>query len=144
MLDEALNDDDDDEADKARAMVTARGLSLIGLGIVTSVDDLAIGFTLAFNAYYLPLHDIFTAIVIQAFIAITVGQFLGWKVHTGSLRFNVERITSASKLIAGGVLVALAVIVLLTPEVIAHVIPHIYHYRYIPPLGHSAVAASTK
>src|SRR5580693_4640841 len=60
MLDEALNDDDDDdEAGKARAMVTARGLSIIVLGIATSVDDLVIGFTLAFNAYYLPLHDIF-------------------------------------------------------------------------------------
>lgn len=145
MLDEALNDDDDDdEAGKARAMVSAHGLSIIGLGIATSVDDLAIGFTLAFNAYYLPLHDIFTAIVIQAFLAITVGQFLGWKVHTGSLRFNVERITAVSKLIAGGALVALAVIVLLTPEIISHVIPHIYHYRYIPPLGHSAVATSNK
>jgi manganese efflux pump family protein len=145
MLDEALNDDDDDdEAGKARAMVTAHGLSIIGLGIATSVDDLAIGFTLAFNAYHLPLHDIFTAIVIQAFLAITVGQFLGWKVHTGSLQFNVERITAVSKLIAGGALVALAVIVLLTPEIINHVIPHIYHYRYIPPLGHSAVATSNK
>jgi manganese efflux pump family protein len=145
MLDEALNeDDDDDEKGKARAMVTAHGLSIIGLGIATSVDDLAIGFTLAFNAYYLPLHDIFTAIVIQAFLAITVGQFLGWKVRTGNLRFNVGRITAASKLTAGGVLVALAAIVLLTPEITTHVIPHIYHYRYIPPLGHSAVAISKK
>jgi manganese efflux pump family protein len=143
MLDEALNDDDDDdEAGKARAMVTARGLSIIGLGIATSVDDLVIGFTLAFNAYYLPLHDIFTAIVIQAFFAITVGQFLGWKVRTGSLRLNVERITAASKLIAGGALVALAAIVLLTPEITTHVIPHIYHYRYIPPLPHPTVGAS--
>jgi manganese efflux pump family protein len=144
MLDEALNDDDDDEAGKAKAMVTARGLSIIGLGIATSVDDLAIGFTLAFNAYYLPLHDIFTAIAIQAFLAITVGQFLGWKVRTGSLRLNVGRITATSKLIAGGVLVALAAVVLLTPEIITHVVPHIYHYRYIPPLAPSAVATSTK
>jgi manganese efflux pump family protein len=144
MLDEALNDDDDDddEAGKARAMVTAHGLSIIGLGIATSVDDLVIGFTLAFNAYYLPLHDIFTAIVIQAFLAITVGQFLGWKVRTGSLRLNVERITAASKLAAGGALVALAAIVLLTPEITTHVIPHIYHYRYIPPLPHPTVSAS--
>ena len=144
MLDEAFNDDDDDdddEAGKARAMVTARGLSIIVLGIATSVDDLVIGFTLAFNAYYLPLHDIFTAIVIQAFLAITVGQFLGWKVRTGSLRLNVERITAASKLTAGGALVALAAIVLLTPEITTHVIPHIYHYRYIPPLPHPTVSA---
>jgi putative Mn2+ efflux pump MntP len=150
MLDECLNDDDDDddddddEAGKVRAMVTAHGLSIIGLGIATSVDDLVIGFTLGFNVYYLPLRDIFTAIVIQAFLAITVGQFLGWKVRTGSLRLNVGRITAASKLIAGGVLVALAAIVLLTPEITTHIIPHLYHVRYIPPLPHPTGAISNK
>ncbi len=147
MLDEAFNDDDDDddddEAGKVRAMVTAHGLSIIGLGIATSVDDLVVGFTLAFNVYYLPLRDIFTAIVIQAFLAIAVGQFLGWKVRTGGLRLNVGRVTAASRLTAGGVLVALAVIVLLTPEITAHVIPHLYHPRYIPPLPHPAATAST-
>jgi len=144
MLDECLNDDDDDddEAGKLRAMVTATGLSIIGLGIATSVDDLVIGFTLSFHN--LPLHEIFTAIVIQAFLAIIVGQFLGWKARTGSLRLNVGRITAASKLTAGGLLVALAAVALLTPEIINHVIPHLYHYRYIPPLGPSAVVTSAK
>jgi putative Mn2+ efflux pump MntP len=147
MLDESLNGDndgDDDEAGKARAMVTAHGLSIIGLGIAISVDDLIIGFTLGFNVYYLPLRDIFTAIVIQAFVAITVGQFLGWKVRTGSFRLNVGRITAAAKLTAGGALVALAVIVLLTPEITTHLIPHLYHYRYIPPLPHPAAATIKK
>jgi putative Mn2+ efflux pump MntP len=146
MLDEAFNDDDDDddddddEAAKVRAMVTAHGLlSIIVLGIATSVDDLVIGFTLAFHN--LPLHDIFAAIVIQAFLAITVGQFLGWKARTGSLRLNVGRIAHVSKLTAGGLLVALAAVALLTPEITTHVIPHIYHVRYIPPLGPSAGAA---
>jgi hypothetical protein len=46
--------------------------------------------------------------------------------------------------IAGSVLVALAVIVLLTPEITTHVIPHIYHPRYIPPLPHPTVGASMK
>ena len=143
ILDECLNDnDDDDEAGKVKAMVTATGLSIIGLGIATSVDDLVIGFTLAFHN--LPLHDIFTAIIIQAFLAIVVGQFIGWKARTGSLRLNVGRITAASKLAASGLLVALAVIALLAPEIITHVIPHLYHYKYIPPLGPSAVATSTK
>jgi len=143
MLDECLNeDDDDDEAGKLRAMVTATGLSIIGLGIATSVDDLVIGFTLAFHN--LPLHEIFTAIVIQAFLAIVVGQYLGWKARTGSLRLNVGRITNASKLAAGGLLVGLAAVALLAPEVINHVIPHLYHYRYIPPLGPSAVITSNK
>jgi manganese efflux pump family protein len=144
ILDECLNDDDDDddEAGKVRAMVTATGLSIIGLGIATSVDDLVIGFTLAFHN--LPLHDIFTAIVIQAFLAITVGQFLGWKASTGSLRLNVGRITAASRLAAGGLLVALAAIALLAPEIITHVIPHVYHYRYIPPLPHSTPLPGTR
>jgi len=145
MLDESLNDDDDDdddEAGKVRAMVTASGLSIIGLGIATSVDDLVIGFTLAFHN--LPLHDIFTAIVIQAFLAITVGQFLGWKARTGSLRLDVGRITAASKRTAGGLLVALAAVALLTPEITTHVIPHIYHYRYIPSLGPTAGATGQK
>ncbi len=148
MLDESLNeddddDDDDDEAGKVRAMVTARGLSLIGLGILVSVDDLVIGFTLAFHN--LPVHDIFTVIVIQAFLAIVIGQFLGWQVRNESLRLNAERIASASRLAAGGLMVALAAIVLLTPEISAHVIPHIFpHHRYIPPLPPSPAATSAK
>jgi manganese efflux pump family protein len=146
ILDECLNDDDDDdddEAGKLRAMVTAHGLSIIGLGIATSLDDLAIGFTLAFHN--LPLHDIFTAIVIQAFLAVIVGQFLGWKARTGTSRINVGRITAASKLAAGGLLVALAAVALLAPEVITHVIPHFYHYKYIPPLPpHPALSAGNK
>jgi putative Mn2+ efflux pump MntP len=141
ILDECLNDDDDDdEAGKLRAMVTAHGLSIIGLGIATSVDDLVIGFTLPFHN--LPLHDIFIAIVIQAFLAIMAGQFLGWKAHTGSLRLNVGRITSASKLTAGGLLVAVAAIALLAPEITTHVIPHFYHYKYIPPLPHPTASVS--
>ena len=105
------------------------------------MDDLVIGFTLAFHN--LPLHDIFTAIVIQAFLAIVIGQFVGWKVRTGSLRLNVGRISAASKLTAGGLLVAVAAIALLAPEITTHVIPHLYHYRYIPPLP-STVATSKK
>jgi manganese efflux pump family protein len=147
MLDESLNDDDDDDDDEAgqvRAMVTARGLfSIIGLGIATSVDDLVIGFTLAFHN--LPVHDIFTAIVIQAVLAVLVGQFLGWKARTGSIRLNVARITAATKVTAGVLLIVVAAVVLLTPEITAHVIPHIFpHHRYIPPLPHPTVSASAK
>lgn len=144
LLDEALNgdDDDDDEAGKLRSMVAAHGLSMIGLGIATSIDDVAIGFTLAFDN--LPLHYIFTAIVVQAFLALVVGQFLGWKIRTGSFRFNAGRIATASEVTAGGLLVAIAVIALITPEIITHVVPHLYHYRYIPPLAHPTVSPSGK
>jgi len=145
MLDESLNedDDDDDEAGKARAMVTARGLSIIGLGIGISLDELVMGFTLSFST--IPVRDVLTAIVIQAFLAIMAGRFLGWKARTGNLRLSAERITTASKLTAGGVLVALSAVLLLTPSISGHLIPHLFpHHRYIPPLPPSAVATSTK
>jgi manganese efflux pump family protein len=145
MLDESLNedDDDDDEAGKARAMVTARGLSIIGLGVGISLDELVMGFTLSFST--IPVRDVLTAIVIQAFLAIMAGQFLGWKARTGNLRLSAERISTVSKLTAGGVLVALSAVLLLTPSISGHLIPHLFpHHRYIPPLPPSAVATSTK
>jgi hypothetical protein len=76
-------------------------------------------------------------------VAIAAGQFLGWKVRTGSLRLNVGRVSAAAKLTAGGLLVAIAAIALITPEITTHVIPHLYHYKYIPPLP-STVATSSK
>lgn len=61
-----------------------------------------------------------------------------------SLQVNVGRITGATKLAAGGLLVATAAVVLLTPEITTHVIPHIFpHHRYIPPLAHPTVSATS-
>jgi hypothetical protein len=37
------------------------------------------------------------------FLAIMVGQLLGRRAHAGSLRLSAERITTGSKLMAGGV-----------------------------------------
>ena len=104
MLDESLNDDDDDddEAGKARALVGARGLSVIGLGLGISVDELVMGFTLSFSSLPVPL--VITTIVIQAFLAIMIGQLLGRKARAGSPRLSVERITTGSKMVAGSVL----------------------------------------
>src|SRR5580698_11622871 len=121
MLDEGLNDDDDeddDEAGKARALVGARGLSIIGLGLGISLDELVVGFTLSFSK--LPVADVITAIVIQAFLAIMLGQLLGRKARTGGLRVSAERLTTGTKLMAGGVLVALAAVLLVGPPVTSH------------------------
>jgi manganese efflux pump family protein len=146
MLDESLNDDDDDDDDetgKARALVTARGLSIIALGIGISLDELVMGFTLGFTT--IPVRDVLAAIVIQAILAILAGQLLGWKVRTGSLRLSAERITAASKLTAGGVLVALSAVLLLSPAVSGHLIPHLFpHHRYIPPLPPKAATAAPR
>jgi manganese efflux pump family protein len=141
MLDECLNDDDDDddEAGKAKALVGARGLSVIGLGLGISLDELVVGFTLSFSK--LPARDVLTAIVIQAFLAIMIGQLLGRKASTGSLRLSSERITNGSKLVAGSVLIALSAVLLVGPGVATHLLPHILpHHKVIPPPLPAAVS----
>jgi manganese efflux pump family protein len=139
MLDEGIFDDDDDDDDdeiaKAKALVAARGLSVIGLGIGISLDELVVGFTLGFSK--LPVHDVITAIVIQAFFATLAGQFLGRKARAGKLRLNAERISTGSKLAAGGVLVTLAAVLLVGPPVTSRLLPHILpHHKaahYVAP-----------
>jgi manganese efflux pump family protein len=135
MLDEGLfDDDDDDEVGKARALVAARGLSVIGLGLGISLDELVVGFTLGFSK--LPVHDVITAIVIQSFLAIMAGHLLGRKARTGSLRLSSERITTGTKLAAGGVLVALSATLLVGPPLASHLLPHLVHHKvahYVAP-----------
>lgn len=143
MLDECLNgddDDDDDEADKARALVGARGLSVIGLGIGISLDELVVGFTISFTS--LPVRDVITAIVIQAFLAIMVGQFLGRKARAGSLRVSAERLTAGSKLLAGSVLVTLSAVLLVGPPVATHLLPHFIHHKVAHYVAPPAVSTS--
>jgi manganese efflux pump family protein len=132
MLDESLNDDDDDddEAEKARALVGARGLSVIGLGIGISLDELVVGFTIGFTK--LPAADVITAIVIQAFLAIMLGQYLGRRARAGRLRVSAERLTNGTKLLAGAVLVTLSAVLLLGPPVATHLIPHFVHHHTVP------------
>jgi putative Mn2+ efflux pump MntP len=141
MLDESLNDDDDDEAGKARALVGARGLSIIGLGLGISLDELVVGFTLSFSK--LPVADVITAIVIQAFLAIMLGQLLGRKARSGSLRLSTERLTNGTKLVAGGVLVALSAVLLVGPPVATHLVPHFIHHKKIIPVSSAPSAVST-
>ena len=132
MLDECLNDDDDDDDDevgKARALVAARGLSVIGLGVGISLDELVVGFTISFSR--LPVRDVITAIVIQAFLAVMAGQFLGRKARTGRLRLSTDRITNGSKLAAGSVLVALSAVLLVGPPVVTHVLPRILPHHKV-------------
>jgi manganese efflux pump family protein len=132
MLDEVFNDDDDDddEAEKARALVGARGLSVIALGIGISLDELVVGFTIGFTS--LPAADVITAIVVQAFLAIMLGQYLGRKARAGKLRVSAERLTNGTKLLAGSVLIALSAVLLLGPPVATHLVPHFIHHHTVP------------
>jgi manganese efflux pump family protein len=142
MLDECLNDDDDDdEVGKAKAMVGTRGLSVIGLGLGISLDELVMGFTLGFSK--LPVPAVITAIVIQAFLAIMLGQFLGRKARSGGLRLSAERLTAGTKLMAGGVLVALSAVLLVGPPVTTHLLPHFIHHKPVIPVSSQPTAVAT-
>jgi putative Mn2+ efflux pump MntP len=145
MLDECLNgdgddDDDDDETGKARALVAARGLSVIALGLGISLDELVVGFTISFSK--LPVRDVITAVVIQAFVAVMAGQLLGRKARTGSLRLSTERITNGSKLAAGSVLVALSAVLLIGPPVASHLLPHFLPHHKVVYVAPPAVSTS--
>jgi putative Mn2+ efflux pump MntP len=130
MLDEAFNDDDDDdEAEKAKALVAARGRAVIGLGVSISVDELIVGFTIGYSQYFSATEAI-TAIVIQSFIAIMAGIYCGRRVRQGKLQLSSERVTTATQLIAGSILVTLAAFLLVGPPLADHAIPHIYHSVY--------------
>jgi len=128
MLDEAFNDDDDDddEAEKARALVTARGRAIIGLGLSISMDELIVGFTIGYSQYFTTLEAI-TAIVVQSFLALMAGLYFGRKVRDGKIRISVERVSTATKLLAGGILVTLSAVLLVGPPLATHAFPHFIH-----------------
>ena len=127
MLDEAFNDDDDDdEAEKARALVAARGRAIIGLGLSISVDELIVGFTIGYSQYFTTVEAI-TAIVVQSFLALMAGLYFGRKVRDGKIRISVERVSTGTKLIAGGILVTLSAVLLVGPPLANHAFPHFIH-----------------
>jgi putative Mn2+ efflux pump MntP len=127
MLDEAFNDDDDDdEAERAKALVAARGRAIIGLGLSISVDELIVGFTIGYSQYFTTLEAI-TAIVVQSFVALMAGLYFGRKVRDGKIRISMERVSTGTKLIAGGILVTLSAVLLVGPPLASHAYPHFVH-----------------
>ncbi|HUN35375.1 MAG TPA: manganese efflux pump [Trebonia sp.] len=146
MLDEAFNDDDDDdEAEKARALVAARGRAIIGLGISISVDELVVGFTIGYSQYFTTPEAII-AIVVQSFLALMAGLYFGRKVREGKFRISVERVSTGTKLIAGGILVTLSAVLLVGPPLASHAFPHFIHsvfpHKVRPAPAPSAVTTS--
>jgi len=143
MLDEAFNDDDgDDEAEKAKALVAARGRAIIGLGLSISVDELIVGFTIGYSQYFTAAEAII-AIVVQSFVALLAGLYLGRKVRDGKLRISMGRVSTGTKLIAGGILAALSFFLLVGPPLATHPVPHLIHilfpHRVIPSPAPTAV-----
>jgi manganese efflux pump family protein len=146
MLDEAFNDDDDDdEAEKAKALVAARGRAVIGLGLSISVDELIVGFTIGYSQYFTASEAII-AIVVQSFVALMAGLYFGRKMRDGKLRVSLERVSTGTKLLAGGVLVTLSAVLLIGPPLATHAFPHFIHsvfpHKVIPRPAPSAVTTN--
>jgi putative Mn2+ efflux pump MntP len=146
MLDEAFNDDDDDdEAEKAKALVAARGRAIIGLGLSISIDELIVGFTIGYSQYFSAAEAI-VAIVVQSFVALMAGLYLGRKARDRKLRISAERISNGTKLLAGAILVTLSAVLLVGPPLASHAIPHFIHsvfpHRVIPAPAPSAVTTN--
>lgn len=86
------SDADDDEAAKARRLVNARGLTLIGLALSISLDELAIGFGFGLGTNLATPTTLITVIAIQTLVASQLGLFLGAWI-SDRLRERIERLT---------------------------------------------------
>jgi hypothetical protein len=64
-------------------------------------------------------------------------------VRDGKIRISVERVSTGTKLIAGGILVTLSAVLLVGPPLATHAFPHFIHsyfpHRVIPSPAPSAV-----
>ena len=97
-----LRGDEEREERRARGLLTARGLALLGLGLSVSMDELAIGFTM--GLLRLPIALVVALIAAQAFAVSQLGLALGARVG--------ERVREGAERLAGVVLIALAVALL--------------------------------
>jgi putative Mn2+ efflux pump MntP len=82
----------------------AHGIGIVGLGLSVSLDELAIGFTI--GLLRVPLVPAVLLIAAQAFIVSQVGFALGGRV--------AEAVREGAERLAGAVLIALAVLLLLS------------------------------
>ena len=92
----------DDEETQVSLLSRTRGLALLGLGVSISIDELAIGFTIGLLKF--PVLLIVVLIGIQTFVVTQLGIRLGARIG--------ERLREGAERIAGGVLVALGLVLL--------------------------------
>ncbi len=83
-------DDDDDETAKARRLVNARGLTLIGLALSISLDELVIGFGFGLGTNLTEPATFIAIIAIQALVFSQLGLLLGSWISE-RLRERIER-----------------------------------------------------
>jgi putative Mn2+ efflux pump MntP len=99
--------DEEGVEERLQQLARAHGVAAIGLGLSISLDELAIGFTL--GLLHQPLALVVVLMGAQALIVTQLGLRLGRRVG--------ERVREGAERLAGGILLALAVVVLV--EVIA-------------------------
>lgn len=82
LLREGLKDDEDDEpggeASRIMSAATARGLTLAGIALSVSLDELAMGFS--FGVLRIAVAPALIAIALQALVVSLVGQWIGQRV----------------------------------------------------------------
>src|SRR3982075_4017869 len=92
----------DDEEKQLTLLARTRGLAMLGLGVSISIDELAIGFTI--GLLHFPVLVILVLIGIQTFVVTQAGIRLGARIG--------ERLREGAERVAGGVLIALALVLL--------------------------------
>ena len=98
-----LRSDNEDEEGKTGRIMTSSGLTLVGLGISISLDELAIGFSI--GLVRLPVSAVIAAIALQAFVAAQLGLALGAKIAE-RWRERAERVAGSALILLGAYLVA--------------------------------------
>jgi len=93
----------DDDGERASRITSARGVTVIALGLSISMDEFAIGFSL--GLVRLPVLPVIAAIAIQALVASQLGLALGGRV---SERFTerAEQLAAIALILLGAYLVA--------------------------------------
>jgi len=90
--------EEDDETGRARRIVSARGAAILALALTSSLDELAIGFTIGLLG--LPLVPVLAVIVAQSIVVTQLGMRLGAR--------SAPRLREAGERIAGVTLLAIA------------------------------------
>ncbi|MFY9808265.1 MAG: manganese efflux pump [Pseudonocardiaceae bacterium] len=94
------DDEDDDEVAKARQLISARGLALIGLGLSISLDELAIGFGLGVGSHLTQATALVAAVAIQTLLVAQLGLSLGTRISE-HFRHRIERLAAPALICLG-------------------------------------------
>ena len=96
----ADHEDKDNEAARARRLINARGLTLVGLALSISLDELAMGFSFGLGANLAEPTGVIAVIACQALVVSQLGLSLGARTSAG-LRELLERLVGPILILIG-------------------------------------------